>query len=137
MALKAEERLPGVTFHLESATQGPSSTHKAIGRVHLTADIDDFDLWDETVKRLSKLRIYDSDSFQNDMLELLQEDGEKLTSELARVKEGHRSEKARLEAEVAHYQRLANGTMIQNAQMAKRLAELEEWKAQLDALSGS
>jgi hypothetical protein len=137
MALKAEELLPGVTFYLENAAQEPSTKHKAKGRVILTADIDDFNLWDETIKKFDGLRIYDSDSFQHEMLEMLQEDGEKLSAEVSRVREEYRTGRERLLAELAYAQQNISALALTNARQSQRIRELEAVEAELNALSSS
>ena len=127
--MKPEERIPGVTFHLESAKQLPSVTYKAHGLVTLKADIDNFDVWDEVVGKLNGLRIYEASDLSTEMIEMLQEDNNRLEGELAQLKEEAREKEERHNASVAALE-------FQTRKDQAELEYLRELKAQLDALSG-
>jgi len=79
--------IPGVTFWVNSAEYKDSATFVAKGTVHLTADIDDLEIWEEVIRRLDGFRAHAIDDFQRQMLLSLREENEQLTAESARVRE--------------------------------------------------
>ena len=73
--MEHNEQLPGVTFRLDRADKLPPinpKKHKAIGRVELHADINDFEVWDEVLSKLSGLRIYTIENLAEEMVNVTQ-----------------------------------------------------------------
>ena len=97
-----DTRIPGVTFHLDKATLGPSVEHKSQGKVMLLADVDDFDMWEEALKHLGSLRIYSTDDFKSELVEMLQEDvksRDKIIAQL-RIDMNEQTQRLRLENDI-------------------------------------
>lgn len=91
--LQPNEKLPGVTFHVNS-----SRLQGKIGYAVLDAQVEDVDLWDKVLAKLDKFRVYTVTDLQTAMIEVLQMDEkeeqerhaievESLRSELERVKQ--------------------------------------------------
>lgn len=135
--MKPEERIPGVTFHLESAKQLPSVEYKAHGLVTLKADIDDFDVWDEVVGKLNGLRIYEASDLNTEMIEMLQEDNNRLEGEVEQLKEAAREREERHAAYMDDQLRIVAVLGFQARKDQAELEHLRELKLQLDALSGA
>lgn len=133
--MESEERIPGITFHLEEASIGPSDSHKASGTIKLGADIDDPDLWEHAVEALNEFRVYASEDFKTDLIELLQEDKKRSDKEL----EQHRTE---THSAVEQLKQRIDNLERENARLAfdvkKKDAELKylrELRQQLDELA--
>jgi hypothetical protein len=126
--MEADERLPGLTFWRESASQLPSDAHKAKGRVVLTADIDDLGMWDEIVRQFDGMRIYAAGDFKEAMIEALQKDKRSIETKLKQKEVEANTELEHLRAE--------NSMLLgERARTEAELSYLRQLKAQLDALS--
>lgn len=88
--MEHDERLPGVTFYVESAEKLPTDPGGQVkrGRVILEANINDFDVWDAVTKKLNGWRVYEGSDLSQAMVEAAQsrrrraeEEAEKLRQE--------------------------------------------------------
>lgn len=86
------DQIPGITFHVEASSRSGSAVFKARGRVQLTADIADIEMWEEVVRRLEGFKVYSVDDFYQQIMLALRHENERLTYELARVTELRRTE---------------------------------------------
>lgn len=62
----SKEKLPGVTFYVEESELGSTT-----GRVLLTADVSDPELWAAVLERLEGYRVYSIDDFQSALIQAL------------------------------------------------------------------
>jgi len=106
--MEHDERIPGVTFFVEEATQNPTNNPKlqARGRVVLEADIVDDKVWDVVTKKLDGWRVYEGADLSQAMIEAAQlrrkraeEEAEKLKTEYQRELETLRQRNSFLEEE--------------------------------------
>lgn len=135
--MKSEERIPGITFHLEEASLGPSDTHEASGTVLLTADIHDISLWENVVEQFNEMRVYDQDDLKTAMIELLQDDVEKKEKEQKRLQDEAASKvehlKHALDEQNTRCAHLELELQKKEAEL-RELRELRALKQQLDSL---
>jgi hypothetical protein len=105
--------IPGVTFWVESADYKDSATFVAKGTVHLTADIDDLEIWEEVIRRLDGFRAHAIDDFHRQMMMSLREENEQLTTDTAKVREESRVVKEQAEQATAmSIQQVSRLTML-------------------------
>jgi len=79
--MEHDERIPGVTFRLTRGDKLPPidpKKQKAMGEVALTAEINDFGVWEEVLERLNGMRIYTTDNLAEEMVNVAQEKTVKL-----------------------------------------------------------
>jgi hypothetical protein len=74
--MEPNEKLPGLTFHVES-----SSLQKKHGRVQLDATVNDIDLWEEVLKKLDGFRVYTVADLHTALVEVLQDDQKQMKEE--------------------------------------------------------
>jgi hypothetical protein len=120
-----DERLPGITFHLEESSLGPSSVHKGNGKITLQADVDDIDMWDKVVHHFSELRIYDAGDFKTELIELMQDDNKRLTDQMEQFAHNTKSNE----------EQLLQRTSFAESENAKLTLENKKKDAQIDVLN--
>ena len=74
--MEPNNKLPGLTFHIES-----SSLQQKHGRVQLDATVNDADLWDEVLKKLDGYRVYTVADLHTALVEVLQDDQKQMKEE--------------------------------------------------------
>lgn len=115
------DQIPGITFHVES-----SSRSNIRGRVQLTAEIKEAEMWEEVVRRLEGFKVYSVDDFRQQLLIVLRQDNELLTAQLASEREARREENER-----AFYNQTLMST--EHESLRARCAELQVEVARLKA----
>jgi len=116
--MEHDGRIPGVTFHLDKADLGPSIEHKAQGKVILTADVDDFEMWEEAIKHLSSMRVYSTEDFKSELIDMLQEDIKARDKDISKLKTDLNEHTQRL--------RLQNDVLTGQVSISKRELKVKE-----------
>lgn len=115
--MEHEERVPGITFYKSTSSLKHVSTIAAKGSVTLEANVNDFDLWDETMKMFEVMRVYSVDDFRTEIIQVLQEDNRNLKQRLEQQRQ-----------ELEKY-------MLLSKNQEEELVQLRQWADELNALT--
>lgn len=109
--MEHDDKIPGVTFAVEDASLFPPPPKKgapkeqqhavALGRVLLSATVNDLDMWKEAVDKLRNLRVYTVEDLATEMIEISQERAKRAEEALARTIQEKDAEIARLKQQVS------------------------------------
>lgn len=119
-----DEELPGVTFRLTRADVGPPvdiDRHKALAFVEMQAEINDFGIWDDVIKRLDGMRLYTVNNLAEEMISVAQE----------RAREAEKAtEKKRIEAQ-AEIEKLKQRLSFAEAEIGQLRSVITEQNKEL------
>ena len=107
--MERDESIPGVTFSVMDATLFPPPPKKgknqehavALGKVVLSATVNNLDTWKEAVDKLRNLRIYTVEDLATEMIEINQQRAKRAEETLARVIQEKDAEIAKLKQQVS------------------------------------
>src|SRR5258707_127643 len=116
--------IPGVTFWVSSSSQSGSTDHLANGTVTLRAEIDDYEIWTEVVRRLDGYSVYSIDDFNRQLMIVLREENRQLLERATRAET-----QAHEQREVAD--KVAKIVGEQNRELQERIDRADRYIAQL------
>jgi hypothetical protein len=121
--------IPGVTFHVvRSEYSGAGVLNDRVklrGAVHLTAEIEDKDIWDEVIRRLDGYRVYSIDDFSQQLVLVMKDEREAAVKKLAEVQEEARVTAERA-AQIIRFLTAERDSLDQQLKSAQQLlAQLE------------
>lgn len=94
--MKPVEKVPGITFHIESA-----SLSACTGRAEIHADVNDPALWEKVLTQLDGFRVYTVQDLTTSIVEVLQQDQEEQKKAYEAQVEVMRQENVRLRQQVS------------------------------------
>jgi hypothetical protein len=140
--MDTEDRIPGVTFYVGGSDLTKSGSNY-IGKVELEAHVTSLDMWEEVLRKIDKLKIYEAQDFHTTMVELLQEDSKQLKLNLggmekvlAEVKEEKEQQVSFLKKEVAKVTLRMKKAEAEKSLMVEELERLRVLEKQISNLAG-
>lgn len=129
-----EDRVEGVTFHLQSAKERMAGEQKIVDVV-LNTTVDDWNLWQEVREKLQEgIRIYQGEDFQSAIMGVLKGDNVELNHRMADLNK-QTEEIRELTAQQASFSDQEIRILREeNETLKARVAVLEEMEAQLSQL---
>jgi hypothetical protein len=126
--MAGKNKLPGIVFGVEYS----ALTIKR-GVVHLGATVEDEDLWRKVLKKLNGLKLYAGADLQQALVEVLEQDQERMREE-----HGHEMSKLRAECEVLRQQNsIYKAKAEQYDQFMREMQQLNEnWEAPVLSVDG-
>lgn len=125
--MEHDERIPGVTFRLTRADKKPPidpKKHKAIGYVELTAEINDFMVWEDVLQRLNGMRVYTVENLAEEMISVAQN----------RAREAERDLEVKNQALQAELEKAKQNLSFTKAELQQRLQTVMQQGKELHRL---
>jgi hypothetical protein len=98
-----QEGIPGLTLYVHESAIGPCAAgqHKGAGTITLTAEVDDFEVWDKVVQKLDGMRVHSVQTLAEALVRVAQVKAATAEQKAAMTVESYRGEIARLESQLA------------------------------------
>lgn len=119
---------PSIVLHVEhkELLGAPGRPGVCCGKIHLTAEVTDPDLFDTIVERVNGIPIYSSNTLTESLIEAAARKAERAEKKLSGVEEGARTRIEQLEATLAFKE-------VELVKAKERLAQYDAWHAELKA----
>ena len=130
----AELQVPGVTFSLEDA-ELRKVKGKKIAKVTLEAVIMDDDVWEAVQDKLDGMKIYSVEDFQEQIIDLMKDDNEKLDGQVGSLQERLQEAHEHMKQQASFDAQTVEELRRENEALRQRVDRLESMERELQDLA--